>query len=178
MQRVHIWLFAAPRLRASAPARVRARDQGAAHHRPLSWPRGAQYGAGAMPGSDAEIVAILREAVPDLIAVYRFGSTARGEARRDSDVDLAVLAGSPLAPVARFELQEDLAARLGRDVDLVDLGAAATVMRMQVIASGTLLAALDPPRQEAFEDHTYARLNEERREILSQIRREGRVYGR
>jgi hypothetical protein len=54
-------------------------------------------------------------------------------------------------------------------------------MRMQVIASGTLLAALDPSRQEAFEDHTYsayARLNEERREILSQIRREGRVYGR
>jgi predicted nucleotidyltransferase len=61
-----------------------------------------------MSESDAEIVARLRHAVPDLIAVYRFGSTARGEAVRDSDVDLAVLAGSPLAPVARFELQEDL----------------------------------------------------------------------
>lgn len=134
-----------------------------------------------MVKSDAEVVALVREAVPDLIAVYRFGSTARGEARGDSDIDLAILAGTPLAPVARFELQERLAARMGRDVDLVDLDVASTVMRMQVIPTGTLLAASDPARQEAFEDQTYsayARLNEERREILAQVRREGRVYGR
>lgn len=66
------------------------------------------------------------------------------------------------------------------DVDLVDLSRASTVMRMQVISTGCPLAALDAAAQEAFEDLTYsacARLNEERREILEQIRREGRVHG-
>jgi hypothetical protein len=53
-------------------------------------------------------------------------------------------------------------------------------MRMQVISTGSLLAAFDPAAQERFEDLTYsayARLNEERREILEQVRREGRVHG-
>lgn len=52
---------------------------------------------------------------------------------------------------------------------------------MQVIPTGLLLAVSDPAAQEAFEDHAYfayARLNEERREILEQVRREGRGYAR
>jgi predicted nucleotidyltransferase len=130
--------------------------------------------------ADTQIVAVLREAIPGLIAVYRFGSTASGRTHAASDVDLAVLATAPLAATARFDLQERLAARLHRDVDLVDLRAASTVMRMQVVSTGTLLAAIDPAAQEQFEDLTYsayARLNEERREILEQVRREGRVHG-
>ena len=127
-----------------------------------------------------EIAALLRDALPGLIAVYRFGSTASGQTHAGSDVDLAFLAAAPVDAVARFELQERLAARLKRDVDLVDLRRTSTVMRMQVISAGSLVAAFDPAAQEAFEDHTYsayARLNEERRDILQQIRREGRVHG-
>ena len=62
----------------------------------------------------------------------------------------------------------------------VDLARASTVMRMQVVSTGSLLEAIDGAAQERFEDLTYsayARLNEERREILEQIRREGRVHG-
>jgi predicted nucleotidyltransferase len=131
--------------------------------------------------TDDQIVALLREAIPGLIAVYRFGSTARGQTHAESDVDLAFLADGPLEPVSRFDLQEQLAGRLGRDVDLVDLRRASTVMRMQVISTGVLLQAFDPTAQEAFEDHTYsayARLNEERRAILEQVCREGRVHDR
>jgi predicted nucleotidyltransferase len=128
----------------------------------------------------AQIAGFLREALPQVIAVYQFGSTASGQARAESDVDIAVLAAAPVQPVVRFEAQESLAARLGRDVDLVDLLSVSTVMRMQIIATGTLLAAFDAAAQVAFEDQTYsayARLNEERRAILEQVRREGRVHG-
>lgn len=131
--------------------------------------------------TDAEIAQILRDAVPGLLAVYRFGSSVAGTARPDSDVDVAVLAAEPIDAVTRFEIQEDLGRRLGRDVDLIDLRQASTVMRMQVLSGGRLLASYDTAAQEAFEDHTYsayARLNEERREILAQIRHEGRVHGR
>lgn len=131
--------------------------------------------------SDGEIAAFLRGALPALIAVYRFGSTARAQQRPGSDLDIAILATEPIDAVVRFELQERLAARVGGDVDLVDLRRATTVMAMQVISTGIVLAVFEPAAHEAFADYTYsayARLNEERREILEQIRREGRVYGR
>jgi predicted nucleotidyltransferase len=130
--------------------------------------------------TDTELTQFLYDVIPRLIAVYRFGSTAAGQAHPESDIDLAFLAAAPLEPLERFALQEKLASRLGRDVDLLDLRAASTVMRMQVISNGHLLATYDATAHEAFEDHTYssyARLNEERRDILEQVRREGRVYG-
>jgi len=130
--------------------------------------------------TDADIVAFLRQALPGLVAVYRFGSTVDGQTHAASDVDLAVLCNAPLEPFARFDLQERLAVRAGCDVDLVDLRRASTVMRMQVVSSGVLLAAFDLAAREAFEDLTYsayARLNEERRAILEQVRRDGRVHG-
>lgn len=132
-----------------------------------------------MNATDA--VRIIRDAVPDVIAVYHFGSTVTGGTHRGSDVDLAFLAPQPLDPVRRFQLQERLAVALRCDVDLVDLCTASTVMRMQVIAHGRALAVFDTVAQTRFEDYTYsayARLNEERRAILEQVRREGTIHGR
>ena len=68
-----------------------------------------------------------------------------------------------------------------RDVDLVDLRAASTVMRMQVISHAIVLAAFDPAEQARFETYvysSYARLNEERKAILAQVAREGTIHGR
>lgn len=70
---------------------------------------------------DQVIVDHLRQAVAGVIAVYRFGSTARGTAAATSDTDIALLARSRLTAAQRFEAQEALAAKLGCDVDLVDL---------------------------------------------------------
>lgn len=130
---------------------------------------------------DALVTALLRDAIPAVIVIYRFGSTVTGKQRPDSDVDLAVLAASALDPVRRFELQEQLAVTLRRDVDLVDLRRASTVMAMQVVSTGTVLASFDRREQERFEDYvfgSYARLNEERRAILQQVLHEGSVHGR
>jgi len=89
--------------------------------------------------ADEQVVEILRESLPDLVAVYRFGSTATGFARSDSDIDLAFLSQSRLDPVDRFNLQERLSTALRRQVDLVDLRTASTVMAIQVIGPGELL---------------------------------------
>jgi predicted nucleotidyltransferase len=62
---------------------------------------------------NAIIVDHLRQAVEGLIAVYRFGSTARGEAIASSDTDVAVLAAARLQAEFRFDLQEALAAKVG-----------------------------------------------------------------
>ncbi|HYC55223.1 MAG TPA: nucleotidyltransferase domain-containing protein [Candidatus Binatia bacterium] len=128
---------------------------------------------------DAVISDALTASVKDLVAVYRFGSTVSGQQHSDSDVDVAVLGRTPLDPLERFQLQEELALRLHRDVDLVDLRRASTVMRMQVVSTGLCFLVADETERDRFEDYVfaaYARLNEERRGILDQIRRDGRVY--
>ena len=125
-------------------------------------------------------VALIRESVPDARAIYLFGSRARGDDNGASDVDLAFLTRMPLDSVARFDLQERIAARLHVSVDLVDLRAASTVMRVQVLEHGVVLFERDATERAEFEAvalGAYARLNEERRGILEDIRRSGRVHG-
>jgi predicted nucleotidyltransferase len=125
-------------------------------------------------------VSAIREAVSGAIAVYLFGSRARGDAGRDSDVDLALLGPAPLDAIARFELQERIAAKLHASVDLVDLRAASTVMRVQVLEHGRLLYEGDAEERARFEVSAlsaYARLNEERKGILEDVKRTGRVHG-
>lgn len=117
--------------------------------------------------------------VTGTIAVYVFGSRARKDAVTSSDIDLAVLARAKLDPVARWKLQEDLAALAHGDVDLVDLAQASTVMRVQVLRDGKVLVDRSPAERMSFETRAmsaYARLNEERREILRDIAARGRVY--
>lgn len=124
---------------------------------------------------------IIREVVPDVVAVYRFGSTVGGQNHAESDVDLAFLPRAPLDPLRRFELQERIAVVLRRNVDLVDLRAVSTVMQMQVVSTGETLAVFDQTERERFEMYvysSYARLNEERKAILEQVLREGTVHGR
>jgi predicted nucleotidyltransferase len=123
---------------------------------------------------------MVQEAVPGVIAIYQFGSTVQGGDHDASDLDLAVLARSPLDNLDRWTLQEDLAAAIGRDVDLVDLRSASTVMRAQVLRSGNVLAERDRTARQQFEMQTcsaYALLNEERAGILKDVQARGRVYG-
>ncbi len=131
--------------------------------------------------NDQQAIRIIREAVPDVVAVYRFGSTVSGKTHRESDVDFALLALAPIDPIRRFELQERLAVELRHNVDLIDLRSTSTVMRMQVVSTGEAIAVFDRPEKERFEIYvysSYARLNEERRAILEQVMRDGTVHGR
>lgn len=126
------------------------------------------------------LVERLKEEFPGLLAIYRFGSHGTKYERPDSDLDLAVYAGASLSASALWHIAPELAADIGRDVDLTDLASASTVMRAQVIHSGVRIYCADWVSCETFENYvysSYARLNEERRGILEDILRRGSVYG-
>jgi predicted nucleotidyltransferase len=92
----------------------------------------------------------------DVVAAYLFGSVARGEARADSDVDVAVLLanGAPAGTSdhdALFALQDDLEERLHRRVDLVAMNGAPLDLLHRVLRDGVRVADADPGRRAEFE---------------------------
>ncbi len=126
------------------------------------------------------IVRFLREHIPNLVAIYQFGSQVRGDATPSSDIDLAVLAKQTLSGERLFEWAQELATQLGRDVDLLDLKRASTVIRAQIVTNGRVLDSRDDLARAEFEMYAYsdyARLNEERRDILRDIKERGLIYG-
>ncbi len=105
---------------------------------------------------------------PDFVLL--FGSGARNELRPDSDLDLAFLSEVEKDRYTVFMIAQELAGELGRDVDLIDLKKASTVMKAQIAGNGQLLYAKDPLRYRMFTMAAfkeYALLNEERQNIIA-----------
>lgn len=83
-----------------------------------------------------------KELRPRVELVIRFGSTVRGTARPDSDVDLGVWAERELSLSDQSELVSELARRYGfaeDRIDLVDLRAASPLLLHEVAEGGELL---------------------------------------
>jgi uncharacterized protein len=122
----------------------------------------------------------LQNHLPDLLAVYLFGSHAQGTAGTDSDVDLAVLLPGEGDPVSLWQLSGDLADIAGTSVDLIDLRATTTVMQYQIVTRGRRLWAKDVQAGlfECFVLSEKTALDEARAGLLNDIQEEGSVYGR
>jgi len=67
------------------------------------------------------VVATLRAAFPDALAMYAFGSRVQGQSRPDSDLDLAVLVAGYAQPLQLWEVSGQLADQVDCSVDLLDL---------------------------------------------------------
>ncbi len=85
---------------------------------------------------------------PQFKLAILFGSQARGDFTRESDIDLALLSDIPISSSLKLELVEMIGARFGRPVDIVDLYFAAEPILGQVFKGNRLLG----------DDATYARL--------------------
>ena len=126
------------------------------------------------------IVDMLLARVPNLLAVYAFGSRVRGGAGSQSDLDVAVLVAGYAEPLVLWELSGDLADLAGCEVDLLDLRAASTVMQHQILTTGERWwseggqAAL----YEAAIMSEKTELDTARAGLLGDIRKRGSVYGR
>ncbi len=96
---------------------------------------------------------LLRDA-EELVAAYRFGSEARGTARPQSDLDLALLlrVSPPRTLLAQpFALADDLTAKLGRPVQIIVLNDAPVDLVHRVLRDGVLLVDRDPSARIRFE---------------------------
>ena len=119
-------------------------------------------------------------ALPDALAIYVYGSFARGEQWPSSDLDIAVL----MPPERRIPdvlgLISHIAQGVHREIDLVDLRQAGDVLRREVLESGQALYQSDPQRVLAWEASAltrYGHYREEIRGILEDFRRTGIGYG-
>ena len=67
------------------------------------------------------------------------GSGASGSNREESDIDIAFLSSAKTSGLDRYNAAQDIAWRLKRDVDLIDLGVAGDVLRYEVVTKGVLI---------------------------------------
>jgi predicted nucleotidyltransferase len=88
-----------------------------------------------------QILEQLKEQVvdwPELKLAVAFGSTARGEARPDSDVDLGILL-KPYSPSLRLTTEAELGRAAGRPVHVILLDEAPPLLRFEIARDGVLL---------------------------------------
>jgi len=114
---------------------------------------------------------LINELDPDLI--YIFGSYAKNRVRENSDIDIAFLSDRYFNEYETFLTAQELADKLKCEVDLIDLKKASTVLKVQVI-QGQLIYNRDNNKKMLFEMQAfrdYAKLNEERKEVLQTIQR-------
>lgn len=132
------------------------------------------------PETETQVCTELQKAFPNALGIYAFGSRVQGTANAQSDLDLAVLVAGYADPLQLFEMANQLADKLGYEVDLLDLRAASTVMQYQVITTGRRLWAKDVQAGlfEAFVLSEKTALDEARAQLLNEIREDGAVYGR
>lgn len=123
------------------------------HDRPSAVGR---YNRGVDPSLEERIVDVFAR-YEGVVAVYLFGSLARGTATRHSDVDVAVLFSSPSSRQLhgpRLVIEGELERALGRPVDLVMLNDVPADLRIRVLRDGRLLVDRNPAARIAFEVQT------------------------
>lgn len=128
-----------------------------------------------------EIRRIILKAIPDVLAVYLFGSRADGTFNPNSDFDLGILLprNNLIDDRALFYLQQDISSSINHDVDLICLNNATLVMQFLITSNGILLFEKDKAEILKFETlvlSMYQRFNEERRGILEEIHSSGKIY--
>jgi uncharacterized protein len=109
---------------------------------------------------------------PPLRLAILFGSRARGAARPDSDIDLAIL---PIDPALSLRDESLLVANLehatGARVDLVRLDHAAPALRWRVARDGIVLLSMPPQAAPRFLAHAGIEHDELRELEIEAMRR-------
>ncbi len=85
---------------------------------------------------------------PDIQLIILFGSTARGDTHRGSDIDVAILAADAFDPIS---MTNDVSGFLGTSrVDVVDLRRASPLLALEALRHGRLLYESHPGNYAAF----------------------------
>lgn len=126
-----------------------------------------------------QLIETIKEHVqPDFIIL--FGSFAKGNARDESDIDLAYFSKQQVSSYERFIIAGELAELTGREVDLVDIKQIDTVFTMQIFSQGIPIYIDNENefiRQKMRAYSMYATLNEQRAPIIEAIKERGSIFG-
>jgi predicted nucleotidyltransferase len=95
------------------------------------------------------IINFLKEKLAPVF-IWLFGSGAKGTLNPESDIDLAFFSDARLDSYQIFMIAQELAGLIGREVDLIDLHKASTVMKAQIVGKGRLIYEQDPPKRMNF----------------------------
>lgn len=131
----------------------------------------------------SQLVQLILNTWPDTQAIYLFGSWGTEYERPQSDVDIAVLlpalqakkAGSLILTDLHYALQS----LLNREVDLINLRQAPTVLQKEVVMAGRRIYCIPGTVVDEFEllvIALYQKLNEERAGILAEGLNSGKFY--
>ncbi len=125
------------------------------------------------------IINTLKEEIPELQALYLFGSYADGTANDASDIDIAYLSTKSLTPTQKWHISQKLALLLSKDIDLIELFNTNTIFRYQILSTGTRLygEGYDIESFETLAYSFYLRFQEERKPILDEILKNKSIYG-
>ena len=126
------------------------------------------------------IVDTLKQEIPELQALYLFGSQSDGTASKQSDVDIAYLSKRALISVERWELSNNLASLLSMNVDLIELSQTNTIFRYQILSTAERIYG-EGYEVESFETLAYSfylRFQEERKPIVDAIIENRSVFGK
>ena len=124
------------------------------------------------------IVHLIRAEVPEVQVVYVFGSYATGQENEQSDLDIAFLAEADLSGLALYNLRQTLAAKLKKDVDIIQLKDASLVLRNEVVQGGEPIFTadgFDRPNYEMLTISTFLDFQETTRGLREDIKKRGYV---
>lgn len=105
-------------------------------------------------GVEKRVATFFETGPPGVLAVYLFGSVARGDDDEASDIDVAVLFNRPPAASltgGRLSIEGELERHLGRAVDLVVLNEASADLVHRVLRDGQLVIDRDRSARLRFE---------------------------
>ncbi|MEQ9306121.1 MAG: nucleotidyltransferase domain-containing protein [Marinoscillum sp.] len=126
-----------------------------------------------------KVVELIGKEIPLIRGIYLFGSGTSDSFTDTSDVDLAIISDTAINNRLVWDLKYKLSEILHREVDLIDLQPADTVLQMQVVTNGVRLFTSDEKESDWFESKVwwnYFTLNEDRAVILEEIAKTKTIY--
>lgn len=109
-----------------------------------------------------------------------FGSFAKGSQHQESDIDVAFYSKeTSISSYDLFMLAQELASILKIEVDLIDMTHASTVFQAQIYTTGIVIYCMDDElrmNMTMLALSKYAKLNEERENILRKASESGSIY--
>ncbi|TJX15176.1 nucleotidyltransferase domain-containing protein [Tissierella creatinini] len=99
----------------------------------------------------------------NIIFAYIFGSFVTGNFRNDSDIDIAIYIKEDISSEVYMEIKMKLTEICKREIDLIILNSATTLLKFEIYKNNILLFAKDKNKESGFKIKTLFEYNDMKR---------------